>query len=133
MTVALTVGCFDLLHHGHLNLFAQMKTRAEMSVVVVHDDSSIEQNKGRRPVQPVGERVDALEKCDLVDAVFTVHDADPSHLLRQMLSSPGPWVYVRGDDWPDFPGREAVEAAGVPVQLVPYTPGVSTTMLREAM
>lgn len=131
MTTALTVGCFDLLHRGHLNLIARMSEMADRVLVLVHDDSSIEVNKSRTPVQPLQERLDAVRRLG-VDArpVFT---ADPSGALRALLSRTTVDVFVRGDDWSEFPGRPVIEQAGIPIVLVPYTPGVSTTILREAM
>ena len=38
-------------------------------------------------------------------------------------------IYVRGDDMPNFPGRSLVEKH-MPIQLVPYTQGISSTLLR---
>ena len=130
---AVTVGCFDLLHRGHLNLLCELRRRGRV-VVLVHDDTSIEANKGRPPAQPLEERVAALRATGNVDEVIRVDRPDPSFWLTWLFNeSPRrnePWVYVRGDDWPQFPGRDAVEQADVPIVLVPYTPGVSTTLLR---
>lgn len=130
--VALTVGCFDLLHEGHANLIGRMR-QVGSPLVLLHDDLSIWVNKGRMPVQPYHQR--ALNLTVAFDVpVLPVNDPDPSGALADVLQSvSGPHVFVRGDDWPDFPGRAALEAAEVRVLLVPYTAGVSTTARREAM
>lgn len=41
-------------------------------------------------------------------------------------------VYMRGDDMPQFPGREYLESQGIEVIFLPYTQGVSATSLRNA-
>lgn len=39
-------------------------------------------------------------------------------------------AYVRGDDMPDFPCRSVVENL-MPIKFLPYTEGVSSTLLRR--
>jgi hypothetical protein len=39
-------------------------------------------------------------------------------------------MFVRGDDMPNFPSRQVVENL-MPVKLLPYTEGVSSTKLRK--
>ena len=41
-------------------------------------------------------------------------------------------MYVRGDDMPNFPARATVEKV-MPVKLLPYTQGVSSTDLRAKL
>jgi hypothetical protein len=58
---------------------------------------------------------------------------DPTSFLRdainEYLKDGKTGIYVRGDDMPNFPGRSLVEKH-MPIQLVPYTQGVSSTLLR---
>jgi D-beta-D-heptose 7-phosphate kinase/D-beta-D-heptose 1-phosphate adenosyltransferase len=50
-TVALTNGCFDILHLGHIHLFHQAKMCADILVVAVNDDASVRRLKG--PFRPI--------------------------------------------------------------------------------
>ena len=128
---AVTVGCFDLLHRGHLNLLTRMRQVGE-TTVILHDDRSIRANKGRAPAEPLPVRIANLQACGLADHIRVTYRSDPSIDIERVVCR-GEWTFMRGDDWPQFPGRETVEAWGVPIVLVPYTPGVSTTLLRKAM
>jgi glycerol-3-phosphate cytidylyltransferase len=135
---AMTVGVFDCLHEGHVNLFKRMREVAERVVVIVHDDRSTFENKGRFPVQRLGHRVENLQACGLVDEVRTVSSADPSTAIALVLAlveedkkKAEDCLFVRGDDWKDFPGKKVVEDMGIEIEFVPYTQGVSTSQIRN--
>lgn len=127
----ITVGVFDLLHEGHVNLLREMREMAQDGSVLVglHSGRSTFLNKGRFPVQRTSHREHNLKMTGLVDRVFIVRDCDPGHRLRTELAH-GEWTYLRGDDWPDFPGRDVIEEHGIPIVLVPYTKGTSSTERR---
>ena len=40
-------------------------------------------------------------------------------------------VYIRGDDWQDFPGKEVLEKHNIPIIFKPYTKGISSSLIRE--
>ena len=136
---AITVGVFDCLHEGHVNLFKRMCELGEHVVVIVHDDQSTFQNKGRFPVQKWEHRMENLQACGLVDEIRRVANADPSNAIGLLLAvceesertKADDFVYVRGDDWQNFPGRKTIEDAGVEIVLIPYTEGVSTSQIRS--
>lgn len=134
--VAFTVGVFDCLHEGHTNLLTKMREQADKVVVILHDDLSTFQNKGRIPVQTWAHRRRNLLLTGLADEVLTTKEADPSgdiltfYATKQEAKES---VYMRGDDWPDFPGRQTVEELNIPIELVAYTDGVSTTLIREEL
>jgi bifunctional ADP-heptose synthase (sugar kinase/adenylyltransferase) len=53
---------------------------------------------------------------------------DPTPVLERLR----PDVMTHGDDWERLrEGQETLERLGIEWQLVPYTPGISTTLLRE--
>lgn len=131
--IAITVGVFDCLHEGHINLLKKMRDEAEAVVVFLHSDFSTYQNKGRFTVQTLQHRSDNLQKTGLVDRIEHVFSADPSSPLRFHItdSDKKSAVYIRGDDWQDFPGRKVIEEMGIEIKFVPYTKGVSTSQIRK--
>lgn len=132
MRPVMTVGCFDLLHRGHDRLLSKMRDLADGGPVLVllHSDLSICELKGRAPMDTWPVRASALVGSGFVDKVFPVPGADPTAVLESVLRAYPGSLYVRGDDMPDFPGRATVEQEGCEVRLLPYTQGVSTSLLR---
>jgi len=41
-----TIGCFDLVHHGHINLLKALRTFGNTVIVGIHDDASYQLLKG---------------------------------------------------------------------------------------
>lgn len=133
--IAITVGCFDLLHTGHLNLFNKMREYADKVIVLLHSNRSIFENKGKFPVQNYDDRQCNLMDSNLVDSVVAVDFTDPTYQLKNVFDRIGTkdMVYMRGDDWLDFPGRLAVEEAGVPIEIIPYTKDISSTIIKNKL
>ena len=52
-----TVGCFDLFHHGHVELLKRMRNYGKRVVVGVHDSRSIYKLKNRVPVDSTEKRM----------------------------------------------------------------------------
>jgi cytidyltransferase-like protein len=66
--VALTGGAFDVLHIGHVLTLQEAKKLADILVVVVATDETIEKRKGKKPIHPADYRaamVSALKPVDL--------------------------------------------------------------------
>jgi FAD synthetase len=70
--VVLASGVFDLLHLGHVKFLEEAKKaggkNAEL-IVIIARDSTVEKNKGRKPVMPENQR------CALVEALKVVDEA----------------------------------------------------------
>ena len=137
--VALTVGVFDMLHQGHVELFNKMLDLADELIVIVHDDYSTFLNKQRFPVQSLDHRLENIEKLlqGKVTVVRTYNSnpaAEISFVLHQQVQKYNRTVvYVRGDDWKDFPGKNTVEGFKVPIVYKEYTEGVSSTKRRSEL
>ena len=59
--VATTNGAFDLLHKGHIHVFAAAKARSDILIVGVNSDRSIRQYKSpTRPINPIEDRLAVL-------------------------------------------------------------------------
>ena len=66
----------------------------------------------------------------MFDVVLYQPTTDPTPLLERVL----PDVYCHGDDWERLrEGHDTLERLGIEWKLIPYTAGVSTTLLRERM
>lgn len=139
--IVFTVGCFDCLHEGHLNLFEAMCKEIGLSDynnplfwVFIHDDYSILQNKRRLPVQTLVHRSRNLEIVKVGNSV-EVNDADPTReLIKFVARNAGrKMIFMRGDDLLDFPGRSCLESAGVEIKFINYTQGVSASLIREQL
>jgi cytidyltransferase-like protein len=66
--VALTGGAFDVLHMGHVLTLQEARKLADVLVVVVATDETIEKRKGKKPIHPADYRaqmVGALRDVDL--------------------------------------------------------------------
>ena len=57
-TIALTNGCFDVLHVGHVRLLRGARDKGDVLVVALNSDASARGNKGEgRPHVPLAERM----------------------------------------------------------------------------
>ena len=115
-TVALTNGCFDLLHVGHVRLVRDAATRADLLVVAVNSDASAHANKGRgRPVLTVEERMEVVAALAGVDFVTSFDEPTASTLLDSLR----PDIHVKGTDWTadTVPERDVVRAYGGRVEI----------------
>jgi rfaE bifunctional protein nucleotidyltransferase chain/domain len=126
--VIYTAGCFDLLHAGHINLLWQSKQLGDVLVVGVVSDVGARAYKGRLPMENCQQRMQAIARLGFVDVVILQKGTDPTTMLERFQ----PAAMVHGDDWTELrEGHDALERLGVEWVTIPYTPGISTTLLRE--
>lgn len=141
--IVLTIGTFDLLHVGHLELLRECRRIAGQAgtvIAAVNTDAFVERYKGRPPVLLLSQRLEMVRAVRFVDAaVVNVGDEDSGLTIECVR----PDVLAIGDDWLD-PGRDEgrylaqlgitsdwLRERGLWVEYVPRTRGVSTTLLRE--
>lgn len=128
--IVLVPGVWDLLHAGHLTLLWRARQTADVLIVSVVSDVGTEAYKGRRPAQSERVRMQAIGRLNFVDVVEIQQTTDPSPLLERFR----PQALVHGSDWERLrEGHETLERLGIRFVRFPYTPGVSTTLLREAV
>jgi D-beta-D-heptose 7-phosphate kinase/D-beta-D-heptose 1-phosphate adenosyltransferase len=130
--VVLTNGCFDLLHPGHVRMFAEARKLGDVLVVAMNSDRSVCALKGRhRALMPEAERAEIIAAMAAVDYVTIFDDASVLPVVKRML----PDVLVKGGHYTleQIVGRDEVEAAGGRVVAIPIVPGYSTTALIEAV
>jgi hypothetical protein len=117
-----------------------MRAAASIVVVGIHDDASLCKLKSLRSdhIVPIAQRLAAV--AQYADHVFVVNSTDPTSSLHDAIVQHAGGVdlplfdrciYMRGRDMPAFPGRGLVEPI-MHIELVDYTEGVSSTMIRNA-
>jgi len=131
-TLAVTNGCFDLLHAGHVAYLESSKARADALLVGLNGDRSVRELKGAgRPVQAEEDRAIVLAALQCVDAVCIF----PEKTATSFLSLAQPDIYIKGGDYTletlNQDERRAVESAAGRIIIVPFVAGKSTSGLIE--
>jgi rfaE bifunctional protein nucleotidyltransferase chain/domain len=132
-TAVLTNGIFDILHVGHVRYLQAARELGDSLFVGLNSDASAKQLKGPdRPLVEQMERAEILCALSSVDLVI-IFDAPTAEGLVDALQ---PDIYVKGGDYSDgraLPEAAAVSRYGGRVMILPYTPGRSTTGMRERL
>ena len=126
----------DLLHEGHVNLLSAMNQRGDLTLVILHDGFSTFPNKHRLPIESLEKRTRNLIDSGMVDIVRHTFSPEPTKEFSEVSMRYGDkfeLVFMRGDDWSEFPGRPTIERLGVPIELVPYTQSISSSKLRNEL
>ncbi|MSR43146.1 MAG: ADP-heptose synthase [Pedosphaera sp.] len=130
--LAVTNGCFDILHLGHVNYLAAARAQADALLVGVNSDGSIRQLKGAgRPVNPETDRALVVAALQSVDAVCVFDELRATLLLALVL----PDIYVKGGDYAveQLPQeeRDVITQCGGRIVVLGHVPGKSTSGLIE--
>jgi D-beta-D-heptose 7-phosphate kinase/D-beta-D-heptose 1-phosphate adenosyltransferase len=128
--VALTNGCFDLLHTGHISLLTGARQAADALIVAINTDQSVRRLKGpQRPIVPQDERRELLAALECVDCVVLFDEDTPLQVVLALR----PDVLVKGADWAEdaIIGAAEVRSWGGRVVRIPLREGLSTTNLIE--
>jgi rfaE bifunctional protein nucleotidyltransferase chain/domain len=128
--VAVTNGCFDLFHPGHLHLLKHVYSLCPYAFlfVLVNSDRSVRALKGEgRPVQDQDTRAAMVDAVRYVAYTY-VFDSERCDRELDILR---PDIYIKGDDrrLEDLdPGERAVlEKHATRIILLPRMKGCSTT------
>ncbi|MES2479242.1 MAG: D-glycero-beta-D-manno-heptose 1-phosphate adenylyltransferase [Bacteroidota bacterium] len=124
--IVFTNGCFDILHHGHIDILAKAADEGNILVIGLNTDSSVKRLKGNeRPVNNEGDRALLLASLLCVDAVCLFEEDTPLSIIKAI----NPDVLVKGGDYTKetIVGAAEVEANGGKVVIVPFVSGYSTT------
>ncbi|MCK5803717.1 MAG: adenylyltransferase/cytidyltransferase family protein [Lentisphaeria bacterium] len=128
LRLAVTNGCFDLLHRGHVQYLHQARQLADALLVATNSDRSIRLVKGPdRPVVHEADRAYMLTSLRAVDAVVVFDSEKPLPLFEALQ----PDVYVKGGDYTVDTivqeERRLLERLGVEIRFVQLIEGQSTT------
>lgn len=126
--IVFTNGCFDILHRGHLDLFARAANFGNVLIVGLNSDSSVKRLKGaERPINNQDDRSFQIASLLCVDAVCLFEEDTPENLIHIVK----PDVLVKGGDYniETIVGAEFVTGYGGKVEIIPFVSGYSTTDL----
>jgi D-beta-D-heptose 7-phosphate kinase/D-beta-D-heptose 1-phosphate adenosyltransferase len=125
-TIVFTNGCFDIVHHGHVDSLVKSAEMGTRLIVGLNSDKSVEILKGRnRPILSAESRAIVLAAFCFVDAVIIFTEETPADLIAQIL----PDILVKGKQYEihEIAGHETVLANGGKVETLDLVPGISTT------
>lgn len=126
-TIATLNGSFDLLHAGHLEMIGQASCQADILIVALNTDASIQKYKSPlRPIIALEYRLQMMAALEQVDFVTWFDETDP----RQILSQIKPDVHVNGAEYGEnCIEAEVVRAHGGRIHIVALVPGLSTSKI----
>ena len=132
--LAVTNGCFDLLHAGHVNYLAAARAQADALLVLLNSDRSVRELKGEgRPINSQDDRALVIAALQAVDAVCIFDDPRATRLLT--IAAPD--IYVKGGDYSidQLPQeeRDVVARCGGRIVVLGHVPGKSTSALIEKL
>ena len=128
-TIATLNGSFDLLHAGHLHILFEASKVADVLIVALNSDRSVQQYKSiHRPIISLNYRLSMVSALEFVNYVTWFDETDP----RNLLSIIKPDVHVNGAEYSD----DCIEAETVNsfcgrIHLVSRIPGLSTSEIVE--
>lgn len=125
-TIVFTNGCFDIVHHGHVDSLVKSAEMGTRLIVGLNSDKSVEILKGRnRPILTVESRAIVLAAFCFVDAVVVFTEETPADLIAQII----PDILVKGNQYKihEIAGFDTVLAHGGKVETLGLVPDISTS------
>lgn len=115
------------MHAGHLHIIFEASQVADLLIVALNSDRSIQQYKSPlRPIVSLEYRLQMMAALEFVDYVTWFEETDP----RQLLSVIKPDVHVNGAEYGEnCIEAETVKAHGGKLHIVPLIPGLSTSQI----
>ena len=131
MKLVYTVGTFDMVHVGHLDLLEYCATLGDKFVVGVASDEVVGSYKKNVPVIPLDQRMRMLKSLQCVDDVVSYDKLEYVKNCKELDID----VFVIGEDWGDKPHNIAVEkylkSKGAKIVQVSYNPLTSSTKIKQ--
>lgn len=132
MTIGYTTGVYDLFHIGHLNLLKNAKGMCDKLIVGVTVDELVSY-KGKQAMIPFEDRIEIVRSIKYVDAAVPQYDMDKLTACKKL----GAQILFVGDDWYGTEKWQQYEnefaQAGIKIVYFPYTKGISSTRINEAL
>ena len=132
MTIGYTTGVYDLFHIGHLNLLKNAKGLCDKLIVGVTVDELVKY-KNKRAIIPFEDRIEIVRSIKYVDAAIPQTDIDKFAAWEKLKFD----ILFVGDDWYKSDSWQEMDAkfknVGVKIVYFPYTKGVSSTIIGQAL
>ncbi len=132
MVIGYTSGVYDLFHIGHLTLLKNAKALCDKLIVGVTVDELVAY-KGKKSMIPFSDRIEIVRNIKQVDAAVPQYDMDKLTMCKKLGAS----ILFVGDDWYGTEKWQQYEKefaeAGIKIIYFPYTQGVSSTKITEAL
>ena len=129
-TIVFTNGCFDLIHHGHVDSLQESAALGTKLIVGLNSDESVRILKGEnRPILKEMERAAVLAAFECVDAVIIFNEETPAEIIAEII----PDVLVKGAQYEveEIAGHDTVLNNGGKVERLDLVEGISTSELIE--
>jgi cytidyltransferase-like protein len=134
----LTIGSFDALHLGHVDLFKfcrQLAGKKGKVIVAVNTDEFIQRYKNKRPIFNIQDRMEIIKSNKYVNQVM-IHETD-EHCIPTIETAECNFLVI-GSDWlkKDYLSQinvpaEYFEQNGISLVYFPRTRNLSTTQIKE--
>ena len=92
--IALSHGVFDLIHHGHLRHFEEVKKNCDILIVSVTSDKFVKKGDNR-PYFSIKDRLYALSKLENIDFVVESDSLSSLNVIKKIK----PNIYCKGPDY----------------------------------
>lgn len=127
--IGYTTGVFDMFHIGHLNILRRAKEQCDFLIVGVSTDELVIDYKKKTPTIRFEDRVTIVESIRYVDKVVPQTSLDKFEAWETLKFD----AIFHGDDWKGSSLYNKIEAelraVGVDIVFLPYTSGISSTLL----
>lgn len=124
-----TAGVFDMFHVGHLRLLRKASEMCDSLIVGVTSDELCLEGKGKLPVIPLEDRMEIVMALPFVSKAVVQTSFDKVEARRSVDFQK---LFV-GSDWKGTAEWDSFEVAlaemGTEVIYLPYTPGVSSSLI----
>jgi D-beta-D-heptose 7-phosphate kinase/D-beta-D-heptose 1-phosphate adenosyltransferase len=129
-TIVFTNGCFDIIHHGHVDSLQKSATFGTRLIVGLNSDESVKMLKGEnRPIVDEESRAAVLAAFECVDAVIIFNEETPAEIIAKII----PDVLVKGAQYEihEIAGHDTVLNNGGRVETLELVEGISTSDIIE--
>lgn len=126
-------GVFDYCHQGHINIIKKSIENCDKLVVAVVSDNFANKYKDQEIKYNENRRVSMIKDLDLGVEIVIVDNNEHQPIYEKY----GVTHLFHGTDWEkepyiDFMGRESIENNEINVMMLPHTPNISSSKLRDA-
>lgn len=132
MIIGYTTGVYDLFHIGHLNMLKNAKGMCDKLIVGVTTDDLVSY-KSKKALIPFEERLEIVRNIKSVDTVVAQENMDKFEAWEKLKFD----IMFVGDDWYESERwkeyEEKFKKVGVKIIYFPYTKGISSTIINEAL